>query len=511
MAARGKHDRDVAHINPVDVLFFESVDASSNIDDNDDDTSKTHDVYDALGGDHASYNQYEAPVLQPVVSKEDEYYALPKIASSDTNQGEVSQDRAGKRTTVYTQDRTIKNAAYEAFDSDPKLHSSRYNPPSGPHAQTQAPVALLRTLRQLQVGVAFAAILAILALIIGVVAIVKLGDINSDQDTAVLPPPVSVLGATALDQNVSALNGQFDKHRLVVEALNATISVLEATVLEQNVSEQNVSALNDRLNKHVAVLEALSATITSQSALMDVLNSSVQSQSVVIQSQSLIIQSFNATVNEQSSLIQSLSANNTDQDSQIQHINQQLKQLLMTDPSTTASSTILSEPTLEEVVAELVQNVSALQGAVVDFSPLNIHVEHGFFGEQMNAIAVVGSVDIYFCDSGAFDSVETIDGTFSLQTPALTNISCGFTSLITVGGYFNIYSNAALTTISGFTNLTTIKGYLRIQNNPKLTNFEGLRKITCVKGGIMNDSPSQYCQNCPQWLIDIAAETKGKC
>eukprot|EP00040_Diaphanoeca_grandis_P029320 m.171410 g.171410 ORF g.171410 m.171410 type:complete len:527 (-) comp31648_c1_seq8:166-1746(-) len=289
-----------------------------------------------------------------------------------------------------------------------------------------------------------------------------------------------------------------------------------------------------------------------------------------------------AIIQQQAKLIQLLNDTNDEQATQIQRINEQLEQLMANSPTTsygssdsmppstttprpsfsttpvhtttvtsTSFSTVSPSPipslapsfsstsanpytsvlstsapqmALEQVVANLVKNMSTL----LALNELNKDIAQPAHFDIPNSLVetyalikiafaykkLLGQFKVYsnsyLRDISGFTSLESVGNIIIANNPLLLEIT-GFTSLKSVDLHIQIGSNTNLVNISGFTSLTTIQGSLHIYDNPKLTNFEGLRNVNCVRGGILLDSPAKNCQNCPQWLIDVVTRTKGKC
>jgi len=112
-------------------------------------------------------------------------------------------------------------------------------------------------------------------------------------------------------------------------------------------------------------------------------------------------------------------------------------------------------------------------GIVTDLSPFSCLKEvTGNFALLATAIETILG----------FGRLETIGGTFSINSNTnLTTIS-GFGSLTEIGNNFSISNNNNLTTISGFGSLTSIGNSFFIITNPKLTDASGLWKVVSVGG-----------------------------
>lgn len=110
--------------------------------------------------------------------------------------------------------------------------------------------------------------------------------------------------------------------------------------------------------------------------------------------------------------------------------------------------------------------------------------------------------------NGAFSQLQNTDGQLvidnNLQLRTLGNAFPLVPVIINPSATaFQITSNPQLTTLgTSFNSLRQIFGKIDIRDNPLLQNFEALRNLEC-HGGIRFNNATEYCENCPTWLIDL--------
>ena len=82
-------------------------------------------------------------------------------------------------------------------------------------------------------------------------------------------------------------------------------------------------------------------------------------------------------------------------------------------------------------------------------------------------------------DLGGFTALQTIVGSFSVNSNALTTLG-DFSNLQSIGGHFEVSNNNKLVSLGNFPVLQTIGGGFRAFNNRKLTDLGDFPNLTSI-------------------------------
>eukprot|EP00040_Diaphanoeca_grandis_P029312 m.171386 g.171386 ORF g.171386 m.171386 type:complete len:487 (-) comp31648_c1_seq2:166-1626(-) len=396
----------------------------------------------------------------------------------------------------------------DQFDFDQT--SSTHAPREGDHANHEEPLPPTPIVKSVRVGspkkcgsaclqVGLTLVVVVIAVVALVLASIATGNTPDDDNNVFATIPSSSLD---LQQNLSALQARFKTQEAIIQQQAKLIQLLNDTNDEQATQIQ-------RINEQLEQLMANSPTTSygsSDSMPPSTTTPRPSFSTTPVHTTTVTSTSF-STVSPSPipSLAPSFSSTSA-------------------NPYTSVLSTSAPQMALEQVVANLVKNMSTL----LALNELNKDIAQPAHFDIPNSLVetyalikiafaykkLLGQFKVYsnsyLRDISGFTSLESVGNIIIANNPLLLEIT-GFTSLKSVDLHIQIGSNTNLVNISGFTSLTTIQGSLHIYDNPKLTNFEGLRNVNCVRGGILLDSPAKNCQNCPQWLIDVVTRTKGKC
>ena len=172
-------------------------------------------------------------------------------------------------------------------------------------------------------------------------------------------------------------------------------------------------------------------------------------------------------------------------------------------PSTVPTAVPSSSPSSRVVYSGNLDIRDSSNPAVLESADYNSITETTGYLTIFNNDAVTSLAD-------AFSNLKRVEGTLNVEgNEILTSFATAFSNLVRImphgvnGISLQIFDNPALTTLgTAFRSLRRVAGTLLIDNNPRLTDFEALRNLTC-HGGAYQNNPSQHCQNCPNWLLDL--------